>query len=688
MQKKLLGALAAAACAGSSFAALTPAHALGATSTTTSWTSSSIAWNVDSRVLDASDVGKKVTIKISPDAMEKASLDCNSLKMGLPGSNGTVSAPATIAWTVSGCYGGGANLTTTATGPMIGTPIRMAGTATPASTTTSSLFTGTVVIGSETTTATSTATKSTATPPPTPIAPATTPASTHMVINAKTTVAGGVGAHFQVRVNGTVVSQNTISNTAYQDIALNLPVATKVGDKVEIFFDNDAVVSGVDRNLWVSSVTLGDGTKLTSSQATIDYGSTWAEATDGVNTATGTGIWGAGAMRWLSTTTTAPTTTANNAADRPAALAAGTSLYTDLGDTPARRAMNAATTQSDKALINVLVKTPTAAWYDGVSGNGNDADGTNAQDNLRWSKTYLTNAKNAGKVPQIVLYGIPGRDCGNHSAGGQATADAYKAWVNAVSTQVGQDKAVVIVEPDAISYCGSATVRAEWAPLLTYVGQTFKANNPNAALYLHAGSGQLDQNDAASAVMDAGIANMRGFATNVAGLSSTKNVESWSNQFIKTLEAKGVKNMHYVVDTARSGLDHPRNAGADYNSCNNFNAVAGELPTNKVPNFNEDGYLWIKGAGASDGTKCHFKLNSKGNPVNTSGVAVSDAVWSTAKVAWVHPNGVQLTSTEYSAMKAAAAAADPASGSPYPALAAAVVRNSVTIGTIPVSYTG
>ena len=171
---------------------------------------------------------------------------------------------------------------------------------------------------------------------------------------------------------------------------------------------------------------------------------------------------------------------------------------------------------------------------------------------------------------------------------------------------VGDQTVMVIVEPDAIGYCGKAEIRKERAPLLTYVGQKFQANNPNAALYIHAGSGQLDQEAAADAVIDGGIKYMRGFAMNVSSSGTTPVEEAWAEQFVKTLEAKGVAGKHYVVDTSRNGvaLQGDSNPGGKFLTCNNPTAAVGTRPTSNTTGAHADAYVWAKPVGESDGV-CH-----------------------------------------------------------------------------------
>ena len=50
---------------------------------------------------------------------------------------------------------------------------------------------------------------------------------------------------------------------------------------------------------------------------------------------------------------------------------------------------------------------------------------------------YTGDAQAAGAIPVLALYGIPHRDCGSFAAGGLATADAYRGWIDGIASQVG-----------------------------------------------------------------------------------------------------------------------------------------------------------------------------------------------------------------------------------------------------------
>ena len=55
-----------------------------------------------------------------------------------------------------------------------------------------------------------------------------------------------------------------------------------------------------------------------------------------------------------------------------------------------------------------------------------------------------------GRVPVLVAYDIPFRDCAQYSAGGAVDAAAYEAWIAGFARGIGGRKAVVILEPDSL----------------------------------------------------------------------------------------------------------------------------------------------------------------------------------------------------------------------------------------------
>ena len=123
--------------------------------------------------------------------------------------------------------------------------------------------------------------------------------TTPVVVSARASLANGIGAHMQLWLNGELVGEVQVDSTTYTNYQFN--VAGQVGQdaKLDVVFTNDQVVNGQDRNLWVSSVTVGQHVMRPSdSGVVIDRGSGTA-AFDGVNTIAGqAGVLWNGALRF------------------------------------------------------------------------------------------------------------------------------------------------------------------------------------------------------------------------------------------------------------------------------------------------------------------------------------------------------------------------------------------------------
>jgi endoglucanase len=105
----------------------------------------------------------------------------------------------------------------------------------------------------------------------------------------------------------------------------------------------------------------------------------------------------------------------------------------------------------DAALLTEMEATPRAVWFN---------SGTPAQVQQQVRQTMIEAALE-GAVPALVAYDIPGRDCAQYSAGGALNEAAYDAWIAGFAQGIGNQKAIVILEPDALgnmpSDCGLST---------------------------------------------------------------------------------------------------------------------------------------------------------------------------------------------------------------------------------------
>ena len=151
-------------------------------------------------------------------------------------------------------------------------------------------------------------------------------------------------------------------------------------------------------------------------------------------------------------------------------------------------------------------------------------------------KDYVSDAvdeaNDAGRVPVLVAYNVPGRDCALYSAGGAATGAAYRAWIDGMVDGLGNAAAVIIVEPDGLallpSDCGQADTYNRIA-LISYAAHAFLAD-PNARIYIDAGNSNWNTVGLmAERLVDVGVDDMDGFALNVSNFQFTANSNQYGN---------------------------------------------------------------------------------------------------------------------------------------------------------------
>lgn len=193
----------------------------------------------------------------------------------------------------------------------------------------------------------------------------------------------------------------------------------------------------------------------------------------------------------------------------------------------------------------------------------------------------------------LVVYGLPGRDCGQHSAGG-LEPDAYVEWTERIGQALrnAQDvPQIVILEPDSLALapeCGNLDERIEQLS-----GAVDRMAGVNRWIYLDGGhSSWLPAEEMARLIRDVGVLDqVRGFATNVSNYQTTSAEFEYAHQLSELLDGA-----HAVVDTSRNG------AGPDGDDwCNPPGRLVGD-PGGTYGDGVVDTNLWIKPPGESDGT--------------------------------------------------------------------------------------
>jgi endoglucanase len=190
-------------------------------------------------------------------------------------------------------------------------------------------------------------------------------------------------------------------------------------------------------------------------------------------------------------------------------------------------------------LIAAMESVPSAVWLDGetpaeAAEPGNQGSEQADADVARQVRLTLLAASLQNAVPIFVAYNIPGRDCSQYSAGGAPSDAAYDAWIDAISDALGDAKAVLLEEPDALAnlpgYCGSAYA-AEFPDItnttriddIRYAVATLE-NDPNISLYLDGGNSDWQNvGGMAETLVAAGVQGTQGFFLNVSNYQYDTN---------------------------------------------------------------------------------------------------------------------------------------------------------------------
>ncbi|MGA5126377.1 glycoside hydrolase family 6 protein [Streptomyces pseudogriseolus] len=207
-----------------------------------------------------------------------------------------------------------------------------------------------------------------------------------------------------------------------------------------------------------------------------------------------------------------------------------------------------------------------------------------------------------GRVPVVVPYAIPGRDCGGHSEGGSPDLGAYDDWMDRFAAGLGSGEVVVILEPDSVALadCLSAGQRERRFASLARAGRVLKEANPRARVYYDAGhSGWHTPAKQADLLRQAGAASPAssdGVFSNVSNFHATADEIAYDRA---VLDALGGTGLGAVIDTSRNGNGAP----ADGEWCDPAGRALGRAPTLTTGEARIDAYLWVKLPGESDGCK-------------------------------------------------------------------------------------
>jgi endoglucanase len=234
--------------------------------------------------------------------------------------------------------------------------------------------------------------------------------------------------------------------------------------------------------------------------------------------------------------------------------------------------------------LDKIAKQPQALWL----GEWN----TNI---YRTVQHVVSRAGEDGAVAVLIAYNVPGRDCGQHSAGGLQDAESYRRWIRRIAAGIGDAPAVVVLEPDAIPMidkCLSPEQQSERLDLIKDAVRVLR-QNARTIVYIDAGHAAWKPADfVAEKLRAAGLDEAHGFALNTSNYGPTDQNVAYGKQ-ISALAG----DAHFVVDTSRNGAGY----APEHEWCNPPGRKIGRPPSTDTGDPLVDAFLWLKRPGESDG---------------------------------------------------------------------------------------
>jgi endoglucanase len=219
---------------------------------------------------------------------------------------------------------------------------------------------------------------------------------------------------------------------------------------------------------------------------------------------------------------------------------------------------------------------------------------------------YLAQADAAlpGSVPLIATYRLKHVSCGGYGDT-RAEADRYRKWYEKFAQGIGNHRAIVFMEIDALitmrclSRHGERVRTAELRAAIASM-----ATVPRAVVYVDAGAADAhNPRYIAARLKRIGVGRIQGFFTNSTHQDWTVREIQYGRRLVKRLGGRP----HFVINTATNGRGplRPRDRVAHGNTfhCNPPGAGLGPRPTTAVPGGSRhlDGLFWIGNPGRSAG---------------------------------------------------------------------------------------
>ncbi|SDR25600.1 glycoside hydrolase family 6 protein [Thermostaphylospora chromogena] len=273
---------------------------------------------------------------------------------------------------------------------------------------------------------------------------------------------------------------------------------------------------------------------------------------------------------------------------QPSAHAADSVFYVDPETQAARWVAENPDDPRAPIIRDRIANVPQARWFTTTNTSTVEAE----------VDAFVGAAAAEGKIPIMVVYNIPNRDCSGASSGGAPSHAAYREWVDRVAAGLKGRPATIILEPDVLalmSSCMDESQQAEVRASMAYAGKALKAASSQAKVYFDAAhSAWLSPSEMASRLVAADIANSAdGISTNVSNYRWTSDEVNYAKAVIA---ATGVSRLRAVIDTSRNG-----NGPLGSEWCDPPGRAIGTPSTTETGDPMIDAFLWIKLPGEADG---------------------------------------------------------------------------------------
>lgn len=205
-------------------------------------------------------------------------------------------------------------------------------------------------------------------------------------------------------------------------------------------------------------------------------------------------------------------------------------------------------------------------------------------------------ARDADRLPLLVVYGITDRDCVDGLSAGGLPPDDYRAWVREIAEATAEaDRVAVVLEPDALATLEECTGQEQRLELLREAVEVLREQG--VTTYVDAGhSAWVPVQAMATRLRSAGVESVRGFAVNVANYESDEDARAYGEALVDALGGG-----HFVIDSGRNGAGPAFDEDGARVWCNPSGRSLGELPGPVEDDPALDARLWIKPPGESDG---------------------------------------------------------------------------------------